>query len=378
MALHAIILAADPAIGSDLDFIVVCAMLGACGCLAISILIFTPRAFKDSFGWTFKIWSTAVAIAAVTTYLCAPAFWYTTKPFKAVSVCRWDGLCRDTCSTTLETTLLRGGQNDQAQPVWWTMLIDPKTYANKTNPVLLDYGSPVDLTDLSTQIAQLHHVDDDYQPGLTSKSCMLIIQSTALQWTLYNFFKAPRVARNDIVRVHTMNKASSHKRSRIPRTLLCLIKLILFFVWPLQYAYLLVFSCVSRKRRLPDMETFLSQWVPIGATPKCGHTKEDVRGARAMATYWYIIANLRWLAWPALFMYHIITLEWDLYVMQYSEQESLHNVGQWTPLVTIVLTVLATTCYHIVYPPPKVHDIWVLQETKKPPECERPSLCGLL
>jgi hypothetical protein len=69
-------------------------------------------------------------------------------------------------------------------------------------------------------------------------------------------------------------------------------------------------------------------------------------------------------------------LERDLYDRQNPEQESPRNIGQGTPLVTILLTVLATACYHIKYPTPEVHDIWVLQEAKRPAECESPGYVG--
>jgi hypothetical protein len=365
MSIHGVLLAADPLIGADQDFMVVFELLSACVFLTTSIFIFAPKVFNVSTKPLLGVWCVVITLAQLVTLFRFPAFGNNLDSLIGVEVCRADGVCANTCNTHLKGTLLRGG-NDNPQPLWWARDLELPTKGDQTN------GTEVDLTELAFEIAQSNRPEAS-DPLTAFNIAPFILLSLLLQLTILNLVKSPVTARNDIFRAFTRHPSSIRDRHISIRMFLIFGKIVIFLVWPLQLLYLMVHHLFGCGPCVPYLYT---QWVSEDAVCMDSISTIRRRTARAFAVLWCLYASLGYLAWPALFLYKIITCETVLSTTYITEQESLRNVGQWMPWSITALGIIAALCHQLAYPSQEVHDIWSLQGMPRPSQDERPRWIG--
>ena len=376
MSLHGIFLAADPGIGRDLDYVVVSRLLVASTFLGMAIVVFAPKGSNISSRRVVGGWQVFLIIGAMTVLFRLSTFLHSFEAPAAVQVCRVGGACVDTCNSILTATLLRG-TNDNLQAFDTMNRLDLPIYSNRTYAPdhFTDYN--VDLTILANTIAQSYHPAKEPSTGATMRYGPLVVTSVLLLLPSFNLIKSPSTARNEIIRVFTQDRYGAKSRNTFFRIILILWRVFLFSAWPLHIIYIPL-RYLPGGHRLPDMFSPIAHWISDDATRRPDISTRRKRTVRAFAVTWFVYGRLGDLAWPAFFLYHIISFEIGpgIPVLIDYEQEIPRNIGQWTPWAIAALSISATVFHRYAHPESDVDDIWTLQGMEKPAEDERPRWIG--
>ncbi|KAF2679083.1 hypothetical protein K458DRAFT_408349 [Lentithecium fluviatile CBS 122367] len=365
-AIHGLALTFDPAIGRDSDYLVLTKLMYTYSYVATCFTFYAPRIFNAPGRLTIALWTGIVAAAAITMTSRIGAFVDGYIANVNIEVCDSTGICANTCN-------LRTG---------------PSLFHSKDEEMLLYCrGPPIDIpSNISSSTADLFtiasaimwRINDSNKDSASYKKSSsgiiwVVVISIILQTTTLNWILPPPTARDLIFIRLTKNCNHGATDYLLTRILRRLVKVILFFVWPLQYLYLSLSWLLAPCVLIPSLSDFIFlNWMPGDDTPLSTPSRRRLRTAKALALSWYIWAGLGYLMWPALFLYGLITGEKEFKRLELPEQGTPLNAGQWSPWVNVGLGLLVATVHRIFHPESKAHSIWVQQGVLRSTEAKRP------
>ncbi|KAF2688104.1 hypothetical protein K458DRAFT_385674 [Lentithecium fluviatile CBS 122367] len=334
-AIYGIALAADPAVGSDADFVRIGRLLTISVFMTFLFVRFAPHIFKNNVKSTLMLWVGITLLAWIIVAARENAFWSQFYRVRGVEVCNSAGLCVDTCSTVMPASKFRG-PSDEVMSIQKTkrQLAIPANGSLSINEFL---GVAVNFTATLPSLGynSKHSFDPGFIPFLVA-------------WLLafVNWIIPPREIRNNlfqaIVKKNTANeyaKRMSHSTiSKGPAT-----------KQPRQNG-----AAHSSSR---------GSWSILSVR---------VQTAKALATFCYIFTTLAMLVFPGIFVWSIFQGESGFRSSIFIEQEGPRNVGQWGPCVGVALAAVAALFDRLSSRAGNQIDIWALQEVQRPPDAERP------
>ena len=335
--IHAILLSTLSRVGPDLDILVLQGFVGVVTFAGFCYSFYSTRMTKHTIAPLFYSW-TVFALATFLIVLCSPNGITATDiaNFIVAADCNVDGKCdASSCNNSRGYGVFRSG-SDQLVPE----VLEPLIYYNTSSGASIwDFGNST--SRLNGQVPS-SATSTSNNPPYARAMALDQTYSSALSW----FLKLSGPVLMPIVSnlIHT----SSRSRNLIFVWILNLqvlgLQLLTGCDWGFTVLYL--WNWLWRRKKASETAKFDTHW-PWKSFPESSKlSKRHINFARLMASCWFIWAALGRFVLPVLPFAFLAVVEWSLTGLP--ESEAPWQVGQWAPLVSVGLALLAAIIMKLI------------------------------